>query len=84
MTAFGVETVVLDLPAVTAAFGRRLRDAGVPVTPERPAAFARALDLVHPLTRRRLYWTARGVFVSDQAHVAAFDAVFRAVFGAGA
>ncbi len=28
MTAFGVETVVLDLPAVTAAFGRRLRDAG--------------------------------------------------------
>ena len=39
---------------------------------------------MHPLTRRRLYWTARGVFVSDQAHIAAFDAVFRAVFGAGA
>ncbi len=83
MSAFGVETVVLDLPAVTAAFGRRLRDAGVPVTPERPAAFAGALDLVRPLTRRRLYWTARGVFVSDQAHVAAFDSVFRSVFGAG-
>ena len=84
MTAFGVETVVLDLPAVTAAFGRRLHDAGVPVTPERPVAFARALDLVRPLTRRRLYWTARGVFVSDPAHIAAFDAVFRSVFGAGA
>jgi uncharacterized protein with von Willebrand factor type A (vWA) domain len=83
VTAFGVETVVLDLPAVTAAFGRRLRDAGVPVTPERPAAFARALDLVRPLTLRRLYWTGRGVFVSDQAHVAAFDSVFRSVFGVG-
>ena len=83
MSAFGVETVVLDLPAVTAAFGRRLRDAGVPVTPDRPAAFASALDLVRPLTRRRLYWTARGVFVSDRAHVAAFDAVFRTVFGPG-
>jgi len=82
-SAFGLETVLLDLPAVTAAFGRRLRDTGVPVTPERPAAFARALDLVRPLTRRRLYWIGRGVFVSDQAHVAAFDAVFRAVFGPG-
>ena len=79
--AFGVETVVLDLPAVTAAFARRLHDAGVPVTPERPAAFARALDLIRPLTRRRLYWTARGVFVSDPAHVTAFDSVFRTVFG---
>jgi uncharacterized protein with von Willebrand factor type A (vWA) domain len=83
VTAFGVVTVALDLPAVTAAFGRRLRDAGVPVTPERSAAFASALDLVRPLTRRRLYWTARGVFVTDQAHLAAFDAVFRTVFGAG-
>ena len=83
MTAFGVETIVLDLPAVSAAFGRRLRDAGVPVTPERPAAFARALDLVRPVSRRRLYWTARGVFLSDQAHLQAFDSVFHAVFGAG-
>jgi uncharacterized protein len=81
--SFGVETIELDLPAVTAAFGRRLHDAGVPVTPERPVAFARALQLVRPVSRRRLYWTARGVFVSDPAHVAAFDAVFRSVFGKG-
>ena len=84
MSAFGVETVVLDLPRVTAGFSRRLHDAGVPVTPERPVAFARALGLVRPVSRRRLYWTARGVFVSDRAHVAAFDAVFREVFGTGA
>ena len=59
MTAFGVETIVLDLPAVAAAFGRRLHDAGVPVTPERPAAFARALGpRAARSRRRRLYWTA--------------------------
>ena len=83
MSAFGVERVVLDLPAVTAGFSRRLHDAGVPVTPDRPVAFASALGLVRPVSRRRLYWTARAVFVSDQAHVGAFDAVFRAVFGTG-
>jgi uncharacterized protein len=80
---FRVETIHLDLPRLTAAFSRRLHEAGVPVTPERPVAFASALDLVRPVSRRRLYWTARSVFVSDQAHVAAFDTVFRAVFGTG-
>ena len=30
----------------------------------------------------RLYWTARGVFVTDRAQVRAFDAVFAEVFGA--
>ena len=39
------------------------------MTPERPVAFAAALDLVRPVSRRRLYWTARSVFLSDQAHV---------------
>ena len=81
MTDFGVETVVLDLPAVTGAFGRRLRNAGLAVTPQRAAEFARALDLVRPVSRRRLYWTGRAVFVSDTAQVKAFDRVFFAVFG---
>jgi len=83
VTSFGVETVELPLPELAAAFSRRLHDAGLPVTPERPVAFARALELVRPVSRRRLYWTARGVFVSDRAHVPLFDAVFRAVFGTG-
>jgi uncharacterized protein len=82
MTDFGVETIHLDLPPLAAAFSRRLHDAGVPMTPERPVDFARALDLVRPVSRRRLYWTARSVFVSDQAHVSTFDAIFAAVFGA--
>ena len=81
-TDFGVETIVLDLPPLAAGLSRRLHDAGVPMTPERPADFARALTLVRPVSRRRLYWTARSVFVSDQAHAAAFDRVFFSVFGA--
>ena len=35
------------------------------MTPARSADFARALALVRPVTRRRLYWTARAVLVSD-------------------
>lgn len=82
MTDFGVETIELDLPPLAGAFSRRLYEAGLPMTPERPAEFARALTLVRPVSRRRLYWTARGVFVSDPAQVPAFDSVFAAVFGA--
>jgi hypothetical protein len=79
--AFGLETVSLDLPPLAVAFGRRLQEAGVPMTPEREADFARALTLVRPVSRRRLYWTARAALVSDAAQVAAFDRVFFAVFG---
>jgi uncharacterized protein with von Willebrand factor type A (vWA) domain len=79
--AFGVETIHLDLPPLAAAFGRRLQEAGLPMTPAREAGFAQALTLTRPVSRRRLYWTARAVLVSDPMQVAAFDRVFRAVFG---
>jgi uncharacterized protein with von Willebrand factor type A (vWA) domain len=79
--AFTVETVELDLPPLAAALSRRLHTAGVPSTPERAADFARALTLVEPVARRQLYWTARALFVTDRSQVAAFDAVFAAVFG---
>jgi uncharacterized protein with von Willebrand factor type A (vWA) domain len=82
MTDFQIETVHLDLPALTGAFGRRLHDAGIPVTAERSARFARALRLVEPGVKRRLYWTARAVFVSDPSQVRAFNMVFVDVFGA--
>ena len=80
-TAFGLETVWLDLPALAGAFSRRLHDAGVPSGPEQSVHLARALTLVRPVSRRRLYWTARAVFVSDPSQVKAFDAVFADVFG---
>lgn len=76
-----METVHLDLPALAGALGQRLRAVGVPVTPERSAEFARALTLVRPESRRRLYWTARSIFASDRSQAAAFDAVFRSLFG---
>jgi uncharacterized protein len=78
---FGVETIELDLPPLVSAFSRRLHDAGLPITPARAADFARALTLVRPISRRRLYWTARSVLVSDPSQVKTFDAVFLAVFG---
>jgi uncharacterized protein with von Willebrand factor type A (vWA) domain len=81
-SAFGVETIELDLPQLVGALSRRLVEAGVPVTPARSADFARALALVRPVSRRRLYWTARAVLVADPGHVRAFDAVFSAIFGA--
>jgi uncharacterized protein with von Willebrand factor type A (vWA) domain len=79
--AFGVETIELDLPPLAGAFCRRLHDAGMPTTPARSADLARALTLVRPITRRRLYWTARAVLVSDPAQVKTFDAVFASIFG---
>jgi uncharacterized protein len=82
-SAFDVETIHLDLPPLVVAFGRRLQEAGVPMSSAREAGFARALTLVRPVSRRRLYWTARAAFVSDTAQVAAFDRVFFAVFGDG-
>ncbi|MEO6857995.1 MAG: VWA domain-containing protein [Solirubrobacteraceae bacterium] len=82
-TSFALETVNLDLPALVGAFGRRLHEAGVPVTAERSARFAQALIVVNPVARRRLYWTARAVFVSERAQIKTFNAVFTEVFGAG-
>ncbi len=78
---FRVSSVELDLPPFVGAFSRRLHEAGLPITPARAADFARALTLVEPISRRRLYWTARGVLVTDQSQVKTFDSVFFAVFG---
>ena len=77
-----METIQLDLPPLAGAFTRRLHEAGVPVTPARSVAFADALSLVRPISRRRLYWTCRAVFVTDPLQVKAFDTVFSEVFGA--
>ncbi len=78
---FEVETIELDLPPLVGAFTQRLHQAGLEITPARTADLARALTLVRPVSRRRLYWTARAVLVSDPTQVAAFDSVFFAVFG---
>ncbi|MDQ3768746.1 MAG: VWA domain-containing protein [Actinomycetota bacterium] len=71
---------MVDVPALAGALSRELHDAGVPGTPERAVRFARALALSPPATRDELYWTARVLFVSAPEQLAAFDAVFGAIF----
>jgi len=74
-------TEEIELAPLVAAFGRRLREAGLPITPDRSARFAAALTHTKPVSRTRLYWTARAVLVSDQSQVKAFNDVFFSVFG---
>ncbi|GAA0259389.1 vWA domain-containing protein [Cryptosporangium japonicum] len=54
---------------------------GVPAGPDRAARFAAAVRLVPPVTRDRLYWTARTTLVADVDQLPAFDAVFNRIFG---
>lgn len=79
---FRVETIHLDLPAVVGALSQQLHEAGVPVTPERASHFAEALGLTKPEDKRRLYWTARAIFVTGPLQVPIFDRVFFSIFGA--
>ncbi len=51
------------------------------MTAERSSRLASALTLTRPVSRTRLYWTARAVMVSDHAQVGAFDREFFTVFG---
>lgn len=69
-----------DLPAVLAAFGARLHQSGVPVTPERSARLGRALALRPPDRLSQLYWLARVTLVSRPEQLATFDEVFAEVF----
>src|SRR4051812_50082247 len=76
--------VVEGSPALAAvALGRSLRAAGLPATPAKEVAFARAAGLAGARDAQGLYWPARLVFVSSRDQVAAFDAVFEAVARGG-
>lgn len=81
---FRVEALDLDLPAVVGAFSQRLHEAGMPVTPSQTQQYARSLALTKPVSRRRLYWATRAVFVTGFIQVPTFDRVFREVFGSAA
>ncbi len=76
--------ISLDLAAFASALSRRLRDAGVPVTPAQSARYARSLELVEPASRHGLYCTTRAVFVTGQRQVVTFDRVFADIFGSAA
>jgi len=81
---FKVVPFELPLPELAASFSQRLHAAGVPVTPGMSEAFARALAITKPVSRRRLYCVARAIFVTGFQQVATFNRVFAEVFGKGA
>jgi uncharacterized protein with von Willebrand factor type A (vWA) domain len=65
-----------DAPLAAVALGRSLRAAGLPVTPDRSAAFVAAASLLGPSARDDVYWAARLAFVTSRDELAVFDAVF--------
>jgi len=70
----------VDLPAMASAFGQRLHEAGMPVTPTHSVQYATALHLTKPDSRQRLYLTTRAIFVRDLQQMETFDLVFAKVF----
>lgn len=79
--AITVTHLMLDAPALAASLTRRCHDAGLPVSSEHAIRLTRALVISRPITRQRLYCTARPVLVCDPGQVAVFDRVFATVFG---
>jgi len=71
----------VDLAAFAAALVGRLRGAGVAVSADGQANFVHALRRLAPYTASALYWAARLTLVNRRDDLAAFDAVFAAVFG---
>ena len=59
-------------------FGRALRDAGLPVGPDRVASFARAAALLPP---GELYWAGRATLLSRPEQIDVYDALFGLFFG---
>jgi uncharacterized protein len=74
-------TRVVDLAALAAWFGARLRAHGLPVGPQRCARFASAVQLVQPSTVAELHWCAQATLVADPADIPVLERVFAAVFG---
>ena len=69
----------VDLAALAVALVARLRAGGVVVSASGPAGFVQALRAM-PHSRAGLYWAARLTLVNRVDDLAAFDAVFAAVF----
>lgn len=70
----------VDRASFATAFALRLRHHGVPVGLTGIEDFTRALVATPPDSMSRLYWAARIALVRRRSELAAFDAVFEAVF----
>ena len=71
--------MTLVSPVAAMALGRALRDAGLPVTPDRSSNFIANAGLLGARDRDELYWAARFAYVTARDQVPAFDAVFAAL-----
>src|ERR1700732_3736928 len=57
-------------------FCRQLREAGLPVGPDRTESYLRALWTVDLKSMRRVYWTGRIILTSRREHLEIYDQVF--------
>lgn len=62
-------------------FGRTLRAAGVPASPERVQAAVRAAAALDPARLHDVYWAGRLTLCGGPDELARYDRVFRAYFG---
>jgi uncharacterized protein with von Willebrand factor type A (vWA) domain len=81
MTESGLLPPSFDQAEFAARFGAALRQAGLPVDPERSARFQDASRLLPPVDRTALYWAARLAFVTGREQIEPFDRVFVRLFG---
>jgi uncharacterized protein len=70
----------VDLAAFAVALVARLHAGGVVVSASGPAGFVQAMRELVPRSRAELYWAARLTLVNRADDLAAFDAMFAAVF----
>jgi uncharacterized protein len=68
------------MPTVAAAFGARLRAAGLPVGADRSERFATAIALAEPESTAQLRWCARATLAGDRKQQELLDRVFDEVF----
>jgi uncharacterized protein with von Willebrand factor type A (vWA) domain len=57
-------------------FCRQLREAGLPVGPDRTESYLRALVAIDLKSMRRVYWAGRIILTSRREHVEIYDQVF--------
>jgi uncharacterized protein with von Willebrand factor type A (vWA) domain len=69
---------VSDGVAALTAFGRALREEGLPVGTGRIASFCKAAAKLSP---DDLYWAGRATLVARREHIPVYDRVFRSFFG---
>lgn len=80
MNIGGVDAIGDRTDVVLTGFSRALRAAGLPITPDRNAAFLTAAAHVQVTDRDGVYWAGRATLCSEGDQTARYDRVFDAWF----